>query len=209
MNIHTSHGMNSSADPIYRIDIQARCRKCPGCLQARAAYWRLAAINEMARAQRTWFGTLTLSPDIRFMVLSRARRRLAAQSIDFDTMSEEDRFAELVRETNPSITRYWKRVRKESGSLMRYLLVSEAHKDGMPHWHCLVHEVEGSEPVKKRTLDEQWKGGFSKFKLVAQGENQPAFYVAKYLAKEARTRVRASLGYGTPPDVLVEDVRSS
>lgn len=209
MNVHTTHGLNASDAPIYRIDIQARCRKCPGCLKARAAYWRLAAINEMSRAQRTWFGTLTLRPDIRFLVLSRARHRLAAQSIDFDTLNEDERFAELVREVNPSITRYFKRVRKESGSAMRYLLVSEAHKDGMPHWHCLIHEVAGSEPVKGRTLKSQWKGGFAKFNLVAQGENTPAFYVAKYLAKEARTRVRASLDYGSPPDALVEDVKST
>ncbi|BBB11918.1 rolling circle replication-associated protein [Sphingopyxis sp. FD7] len=202
MGVHVTHGMSSSDSPVYRLDIQARCRKCDGCLRARAAYWRLAAINEMARAQRTWFGTLTLSPDIRFLVLSRARHRLAAQSIDYDTMTEDERFTELVRETNPSITRYLKRVRKESGSQLRYLLVSEAHKDGMPHWHLLVHEVSQSEPVKKRTLQGQWKGGFSQFKLVAQGESRPAFYVAKYLAKEARTRVRASLEYGSPPEAL-------
>jgi hypothetical protein len=209
MNIHTSHGLNGSDAPIYRIDIQARCRKCPGCLKARQAYWRMAAISEIAASQRTWFGTLTLKPATRFLVLSRARHRLAAQSIDFDTLNEDERFAELVREVNPSITRYWKRVRKESGANLRYMLVTEAHKDGAPHWHFLCHEVPGSAPVTEKTLRLQWKGGFAHAKLVAQDETHFGFYIAKYLAKEARTRVRASLDYGSPPDALVEDVKST
>lgn len=201
VNIHTSEYRNDSQHPAYRLEVEARCRKCENCLRARAAYWRLAAVSEIRAAARTWFGTLTLSPDIRFLILSRARLRLAGQSIDYDALSGDEQFKELIRECNPSLTRYLKRVRKESGASLRYLLVSEAHKDGMPHWHLLVHEA-GNVPVRHRTLVEQWKGGFSKFNLVAQGEETPAAYVAKYLAKEARTRVRASLEYGTPPLVI-------
>lgn len=192
----------SSDRPTYRLEIDARCRKCEGCLRARAAYWRLAANAEIAAAARTWFGTLTMAPDIRFLVLSRARHRLAAQGIDYDALGAGEAFSELVREWNPSITRYLKRVRKEANAPLRYLLVSEAHKDGMPHWHLLVHEPSAERPVRHRTLTEQWKGGFSKFNLVAQGENYPAGYVAKYLSKEARTRVRASLQYGSPPTAI-------
>lgn len=207
VNIHTSYFQNSSDNPAYRLEIEARCRKCENCLRARAAYWRLAAVSEIRASVRTWFGTLTLSPDVRFLVLSRARLRLAGQSIDYDAMSADEQFSELVRECNPSLTRYLKRVRKESGAALRYLLVSEAHKDGMPHWHILVHESQADKPVKERCLRGQWKGGFAKFNLVAQGEETPAAYVAKYLAKEARTRVRASLDYGTPPLVLGDNPR--
>lgn len=185
----------SSDNPTYAIDMDVRCRKCAGCLKARAALWRIRMVHEIAMAERTWFGTLTLNPHNRFTVVSRARLRLDRGGTDLDRLEADERFAELVKETNPALTKFFKRVRKASGSKLRYILVSEPHKDGFPHWHCLIHEREGA--VTVRELQSQWLGGFSNFKLVDQSESdKQAFYVAKYLAKEARTRVRASLGYG-------------
>jgi hypothetical protein len=88
---------------------------------------------------------------------------------------------------------------------MRFLLVAEAHKTGLPHYHALIHEVDPERPVRSRILRQQWTLGFSQCKLVAQGdETKSASYVAKYLAKSAAARVRASQGYGqnAVPDVL-------
>lgn len=146
---------------------------------------------------RTWFGTLTLRPQEHFAALSRVRNRMAKSGEDFDTLSEEARFSALSGEIGKDITLWLKRVRKESGARLRYLLVSEAHKSGLPHFHCLVHEVSAEGPVAERTLRKQWKLGFAQFKLVAQGdETKTARYVTKYITKSAITRVRASQGYG-------------
>lgn len=203
VNIHANLHRVSSDNPAYTLEIQARCRKCPGCLKARADFWRMAAMVETLSSERTWFGTLTLNPQTRFMLLSRVRLRLANGGTDFEALTEAQQFSEIVRECNPAITRYLKRVRKEYGGPIRYLLVTEAHKDGMPHWHLLVHQCT-KEALLYDTLKCQWKGGFAHFKLVAQGEaHSPARYVTKYLTKEARTRVRASLEYGNPPTQLL------
>ena len=72
------------------------------------------------------------------------------------------------------------------------MMVAEAHKDGYPHIHLLVHEV--FQPIPKREIERQWPYGFTKVKLVQ--DQAAANYVAKYLAKDMRTRVRASQHYG-------------
>lgn len=108
-------------------------------------------------------------------------------------MSSENQFRYLVKYLNQEIDRYLKRVRK-SGAPFRYLLVSEAHKDGFPHFHLLVHEA--ALPLTKRLLESNWRLGYSQFRLVNNSDPRSAFYVCKYLAKSAQTRVRASKGYG-------------
>lgn len=76
---------------------------------------------------------------------------------------------------------------------MRYCLVAEAHKSGLPHFHVVIHHR--VVPVRHKTLKEAWRLGFSDFKLVE--ENQAvARYVSKYLAKALGSRVRASARYG-------------
>lgn len=159
-------------------------------------------MTEIKQAQgRTWFLTLTLSPQAHSTMANRARLRLAGQGIDFDTLPHASAFAERNREVGREITLYLKRIRKESASALRYCLVAEAHKSGLPHYHALVHEVDFDNPVRASTLKGQWKLGFSQCKLVAQGdERRTANYVAKYLSKDAASRVRASAGYGHQPD---------
>lgn len=195
-----NHGRKASwqyADPARPVpihaDVAVRCRKCPNCLKARSAQWRIRAQHELRAAPRTWFGTLTLSPDSHFRIANLCRLRLAEQGLDFDALEPDDQFSERVREVNVELTKYIKRVRKQSKAKIRYILVVEAHKSGLPHWHCLIHEVK--EPVRYRCLTEQWPLGFSNFKQVS-GEAS-AGYVCKYLAKSALARVRASKDYGT------------
>ncbi len=202
----------TSETPLRVLELETRCRKCPRCLQARAAYWRKRAESELGQTRgRTWFGTLTLSPDSHFKALCAASLRLAAQGTNFDDLDSQDQFLERHREIGREITLWLKRVRKESGIPLRFFLTAEAHKSGLPHYHILVHEASPDAPLRAKVLRTQWKLGFTRFNLVAEGgERRSAAYVAKYLSKSASARVRASAGYGHPaPLVHQPDTTSS
>lgn len=177
------------------LEMETRCRKCQACLRTRAAHWSYRAKSELAVAARTWFGTMTLGPQEHSLLAFRARARLSAGGTDFDALSDAEQFQERHREVARELTLWLKRVRKESEAPLRYILVAEAHKSGLPHYHVLVHESDPARPVRERTLRLQWKLGFSKFNLVSAGE-PAAKYVCKYLSKAALARVRASVGYG-------------
>lgn len=176
------------------IDIEVRCRKCEACLKARAALWRDRAIAETNQSSRTWFGTLTLSPEQHMRCLSIARQIEALQGCDFDAFDHEEQFQLRVAVIGKEITKFLKRVRKESGCEIRYILVAEAHKSGDPHFHMLIHEPHIDQPVRKSVLKRHWTMGFSQWKLA---DVQAAYYVCKYLVKCSMARVRASLHYGT------------
>lgn len=171
-----------------------RCRKCGPCLAHRKRLWTARAIAECAVASRTWFGSLTFAPVERVKHLYRAQLRRGRQTRDpWASADEAEQFRYVVAEAGSEVTRYLKRLRKDVGRF-RYLLVSEAHKDGFPHFHLLVHEL--ATDVKKRQLDGHWHQGFAKWKLIELGDAGGARYVCKYLNKSALTRVRASQRYG-------------
>lgn len=176
-----------------QIEIEVPCRKCVSCLRHRANLWRGRAQAEFSAAVRTWFCTFTLTPDEQFNALLRARAFMAERSTVFEELSEADQFCARVRAINPDITRYVKRVRKQSGSPLRYLFVAERHESGLPHFHALFHERNAAMPLRKSVLKGQWLLGHSQFKLA---EPAAAWYVCKYLSKELATRVRGSLNYG-------------
>lgn len=159
------------------IDIETPCRKCAVCLENRRKLWQRRATLEIMNANRTWLGTLTINPHNRFIFSLRAKSR------DYHAS-----YGEISKE----ITKYFKRLRK-AGYQFRYVLVAEAHKDGYPHIHVLIHE--GSSPIPKRVLKEQWPYGFTDFRLTERSK-AAARYVSKYLSKDARTRIRASQAYG-------------
>lgn len=192
-NLRAVEGVEVNVNnPPLHVDIAVRCRKCETCLKARAAMWRIRALTETKRAVRTWFGTLTFSPHERFLMMSSARLRLAAGSTDYDKLTDNEQFLELHRTIGPELTKWMKRVRKNSGSTLRFLLVAEAHKDGFPHYHCLVHEYAGV--VRHKVLSTTWRHGFTQWKLVE--DDRQAAYVCKYLSKSSLARVRASKDYG-------------
>lgn len=172
------------------IDIKVRCRKCAACLRQRARKWTARAFIECGQAYRTWFGTLTLGPDRRFWV----RASAISQVGNLNHLTPDERYKALERQIAPEVTRWLKRVRKASGATLRYFVTSESHKDGFPHYHILVHERCHS-GVTKAQLDTAWKWGFTKFRLV-DNHGKAAWYVSKYLSKDALTRVRASRLYG-------------
>lgn len=176
------------------IVLEVKCRKCRQCLRTRAYEWRLRAEAEILGSWRTWFGTITLRPEEHYLADLRANARLARRGVALETLSREEQFYERHRVIADDLTKWIKRVRKVSGAPLRYCLVVEAHKSGLPHYHVLVHELSLDKPVTKRQLQQQWQLGFTQFKLV-EGRVAAA-YVTKYLHKSAEARVRASLHYG-------------
>lgn len=176
-------------------ELSVRCRKCENCLKHRKRLWAARAIDEVNASNRTWFGTLTVNPAERFRCQLLAEQWLLSRGHGAWSKQEPDnKFKALVKVLGAEITKWLKRVRKASGAPLRYLLVSEAHKDGFPHFHLLIHEQ--ALPVTERTLRRQWRLGFSQFVLVDREAPKAAGYVCKYLTKDALTRVRGSVRYG-------------
>lgn len=176
------------------LELVTRCRRCEACLRQRRNLWAARAVQETAYWPRTWFGTLTFRPEVHQFHLSETRARLAKSQIDLDRLEPERQFTERLRDTGRAVTLWLKRVRKQSGARIRTLVVAEAHESGLPHYHCLIHEMNESEAVRYTVLTEQWTGGFSRFNLVT--EPRKSVYLCKYLAKSLAARVRASKGYG-------------
>lgn len=177
------------------LEIDTRCRRCDACLKTRSRRWRGAAKAEMRASTRTWFGTLTLSPQSHHIALSQARHAEAIQGGDFDALTEEEQFAARCRAIAPELTKYLKRFRKNKPGL-RYLLVTEKHESGLPHYHMLVHEAPLGSTVTHHDLASNWKLGFEKWRLAPAKNPGVALYLCKYLAKSLQARVRASQGYG-------------
>lgn len=177
------------------IQMETRCRRCRTCLRYRAWLWRVRAQAEVASAQRSWFVTLTLRPEEHWLAELRADAACRRRGVSFASLSPSEQFAERHRAIGVDLTHWLKRIRKNSGAKLRYILVCEAHKSGMPHYHGLIHEVSGSDPVTKRHVQEAWQLGFSQVKLVEGAV--AAAYVTKYLSKSVLARVRASLRYGS------------
>lgn len=183
-------------------DLHVACRACEACLRARARLWASRAKSETAVAARTWFVTLTWNPTARLRLLSEARAAARKASSDLEALPEAERFRMLAKCAGTALTNYLKRLRKgavERGweqVQVRYFSVFEAHKDGWPHVHMLVHELKSGSVVYDR-IKETWGHGFVHAKLVQPDEGgKTAWYVAKYLAKAMLARVRASTRYG-------------
>ena len=203
-----------------RVFWNTRCRKCPACLRAKTRYWALAATEQTRRAaeqgRRTWFGTLTLSPEAVAMIQARAFAQWAEGQAGaavtppewWDDPRCDFRFGLMREQLVGECQRYWKRLRK-AGHRFKYFLVFERHKSGEPHMHWLLHE-EG-ERILKRDLASQWPHGFTKVKLVGGNSHQNAspervaWYVAKYLGKTVQARQIASRLYR--PSRMMQDVQ--
>lgn len=176
--------------------ITARCRKCEACLRVRAREWAAKARAEIAMAPRTWFGTLTLTPGWHAYFQSKARVYLGRQGVDYDILQPSDQHAELHRQIGPEITLMLKRLRGRRKDAFRYMLVVEAHKSGLPHYHMFIHERSPADPLRHAVLTAAWEKGFTKWKLVDDEDGRAAWYACKYLSKSAACRVRASQHYG-------------
>lgn len=197
-----AHTLGYKPSKITTAYVSVRCRKCTECLRKRAKLWTARAIDEIAASQRTWFGTLTLRPQEQFIARVKADKAASKAGSAWQSLTPDEQFKDIVKQINPELTRWIKRVRKNTGASLRYLLVSEAHKSGDPHFHILLHEHEGR--AVKAKLEETWKLGFSHWRLCDR-DKKAAIYACKYLAKSAITRVRSSAKYGTAGPRLATD----
>ncbi len=179
-----------------QIDLVVPCRKCGHCLKRRKWLWTARAIDEYRLAVRTWFGTFTLTLDEHEYIRHLCVQQSSRQGEDFDLLTDDEKFIRRDRKCRRWLTLWLKRVRKNSGAKLRYLIVCEAHKSGLPHYHALIHETSESTPVTKRCLQAAWPHGFTSFKLLPENESWRAAYACKYLSKSILARVRASIGYG-------------
>lgn len=178
-----------------RLFLITRCRKCKRCAKARARLWQLRALDELAENQRTWVGTFTLSPQAHFIAKLHAEKQAAKNGNSFAALRPDEQFKLLHKQISADFTRMFKRLRKNNpGVRFTYLLIAEAHKSGLPHYHALFHEKPGSKPLTYRALAREWKLGFTHFKLVT--DISQATYPCKYLTKSMLARVRASIRYG-------------
>lgn len=142
------------------LELDVRCRKCEACLEHRKLYWRALARNEIECSARTWFGTLTLAPDWQVWAQASARLRLASAGIDYDQATREIQFAESVAEIMPEITRWLKRVRKQSSVKNRQ---KARDKDGCTATvgqRCSCHrQADYVVPLKYLLVVEEHTGG--------------------------------------------------
>jgi len=197
--------LSGAPDPLIERDkgmavthAKVRCRRCHTCQRHRRRLWMARAQDEIRMGYRTWFGTLTCRPEWHMMAQARASKAVRASCLtEIEALPEADRFRYLLKEYKAELAKFFKRVRKESGAKLRYLLVVETHKSGLPHWHLLIHEATNM-PVRKETLERQWALGFSQWRLVDQADSRVPFYVCKYLTKSSESRLTASLRYGSP-----------
>lgn len=180
------------------VQLQSRCRQCEPCFAHRRRLWTARAVDEISVSNRTWFGTLTVEPHRRFQLEVEAETRLRVCNETLSDLTPSERYRTIANHLGKEVTRWLKRLRK-TGSF-RYLLVFEAHKDGYPHCHILLHET--AQPLRKKDLEAQWKYGFSNWRLV-NSDRRAAVYVCKYLNKSSLTRVRGSQHYGQATKVAV------
>jgi len=183
------------------LDHYVKCRKCTECQNERRRLWYKRAVIEYEGSSRTWFATFTLKPELQTQLLYTADRDSRKWMLGpLDSLPEKRRFELLLYAAGGIIGAYFRSLRKQ-GHNLRYLVVAEKHKSGLPHWHGLIHET-GS-PIPKRVLQEHWPHGFTLMKLV--DDHKACGYVVKYLTKETGARVRCSLSYGRRPISRLSD----
>jgi len=197
VNLHArysaTHGKSKAP---LEITLETRCRACNRCRLLRQRQWSRRASNEYRGSVRTWFVTLTARPDVQLRWRYAAALARSKAGVDFEGEPASSQFRWLLKYgAGPELTRFVKRVRKNSGAAMRYFLVGEMHKSGKPHFHLLVHESEFEQPIRKAVIKTAWVAGFSK--VVLCRDAWAALYCAKYLGKEnLHVRIRASFRYG-------------
>lgn len=143
--------------------------------------------QELITAARSWFVTLTFRPE--------ARAKLFYETVR-DNDGEYSRTLTLKKRSSIAmgeLASYLKRLRNaaaQSGASVRFVAVTEPHKDDFPHVHLLLH----SQGLLTASMIRagKWPHGFIDMKLC---DADAANYLVKYISKEA-VGVRASVRYG-------------
>lgn len=194
----TTHADGSPGQGTYLCqETWVRCGRCSNCMRTRAWKWSRRAELECRQSILSWMGTLTLSPTHRSRVDATARVDYKAFNAmaDFDQLTSDEQFAWKVGVIYPDLARYKMQLRNLSGSKLRTLIVAEPHEDGQPHFHMLVHEHDRKGTLTRDILRDQWKLGFTKWKMI-DDHTTDARYVCKYISKSGAVRPRASAQYG-------------
>ena len=211
-----SRGFNVNPGTLTVIMTGLPCRKCVRCLRVRRAQWSDRAMKEIASAERTWFCTFTLKPEVHHATfMDQMARKTSKGWLDSDFDDAQREFLTRCHGGLDLVTKFWKNLRKpqagEEPIRIKYLVTCERHKSGLPHFHALIHERAGS--CTYRRIESRWtRYGFMKANLVHEvGERKAARYVTKYVAKDMLgLRIHASLRYGLPssPDDLRSALRA-
>lgn len=179
------------------------CRQCGKCRLIRKWQWEMRMKYETTISERTWFVTLTLSAKAR----ADMNRQVAIRANnDRVLLRERERWQYQDEVMYDWVRDYLKRCRYHfeawGGARLRFVSVSEAHKDGTPHMHLLMHTKAN---ITYRLLRRaKWGHGFVDARLA---DAETSEYLTKYLTKQAG-RVRASQWYGDSARVLAADLHS-
>lgn len=187
------------------LEMHTRCRKCDKCRAARARLWRHRVLEELKTWPRTWFGTITITPEQHFRFWMLAKKSSQRKSVDIEREAPGAQFLARHAEINVELTKMLKRVRHNTRAPLRYILVLEQHKSGLPHYHMLIHECSHLFPIRHRQLVAEWPYGFTKWKLVE--DHAAGTYLCKYISKSGVARVRASTRYGDGLSAIVKRVK--
>lgn len=204
---------------VYTVYGALRCRKCAACAKRKAMFWTGRAITEYHRSARTWFGTLTLSPDEHHLIDARAQVRLGTRGVAWQQLSAREQFAERAKEVGVEMTLYVKRLRKGDADhvkpRIRYLMVAEVHDSektsdemrGRPHYHMLIHEQEAGALVlgnAHSVLIAGVKDGEMERRMI---KTRSGWKPAVFAADDAFIRTQWKLGHTKWQ--LAEDARSA
>ncbi|MEM2002799.1 MAG: hypothetical protein QXT77_09160, partial [Candidatus Methanomethylicaceae archaeon] len=75
------------------LDLDVRCRRCPSCLRYRAFVWKERAVSELRLSARTWFTTLTLSPDHQYRVIAEAEQHARSRGVRWAELADDQRLS--------------------------------------------------------------------------------------------------------------------
>ena len=189
------------------INYYARCRKCAQCNTFREKEWIARTLLEVNKArsdgQRVWFVTLTCNYRQRRYIDAKSMGLCHIDSKNWYALNPAEKYHYRAKVMKEEISLYLKRVRKGVGKLhnpkIRFVAVTEPHKDYAVHAHLLILETRGGDKVTEDLLRKRWRGtgrGFCQANIV-KDKRKATWYVAKYLGKELST-VQASVRFGKP-----------
>lgn len=154
------HDRSAGSKNKRSLEIWARCRRCHGCLEQRKLFWRHRARVEIANASRTWFGTLTCTPEWQVTAQYRAAIRLGRQGIEFHKLPRDEQFAERVKEISPQITLWLKRIRKQAAVDLRQQYRTRDNCPETSGKRCNCHPLKNyTVPLKYLLVIEEHLGG--------------------------------------------------
>lgn len=145
-------------------NLQVPCGNCLGCLTAKANEWAARATHEASQHEHNIFVTLTY---------------------------DDDKLPTDGSLHIPDLQKFWKRLRKQTGTPIRYLACGEYGETTLrPHYHAIIFGLQfqdqkkiGDKHETSETLDRIWNKGHTTIGKVTPAT---AKYVAKYQIKQRR-----------------------